>query len=179
MADPLTLGLTLLSGAMSAMGSIAQGQAAKDQADYQAAVARQNQQIANQYADQELQKGNAEYENQERKTRAALGAQLSAQGASGLDVNSGSLVDIRQSTAELGKLDSLTTYNNAEKSAYGYKVKATSFANDAQLYDMKGDNAQMAGWIGAGSSLLGAATSFSSKWSTMKSLGTTPNLFGV
>lgn len=177
MADPITLGLTILSTVVSAAGSVMQGQAAQQQAEYQAAVARQNQQIANQYADQELQKGNAEYENQERKTRAAIGSQLAGQGASGLDVNSGSLVDIRSSTAELGKLDSLTTYNNAEKSSYGYKVKATSFANEAQLYDQKGDNAAMAGWIGAGSSLLGGATSFADKWNTYSRLGMSNGVF--
>lgn len=175
MADPVTLTMiaTVASGLVSAAGAVMQGQAAQQQADYQSAVARNNQQIANNYATMEMQKGAADAENQDRKTRAVVGNQLAVEGASGLDVNSGSLVDIRQSSAELGKLDSLTTFNNAEKSAYGDKVKATNFAADAQLATMKGDNAMLAGYIGAGSSLLGAASSFGSKWQTYNRLGIT------
>lgn len=171
MADPVTIALTVGATIMSAVGQIQQGQAQKQQADYQAAVARNNEQIANNYAKMDMDKAAQDQQNQDMKTKAMVGNQLSAQGASGLDVGSGSLVDVRTSSAELGKLDSLTAYNNGEKTAYGDKVKATNFAADAQLDKTKGENSMLAGYIGAGSSILGGASSVSSKWSTYSRLG--------
>ena len=50
------------------------------------------------------------------KTKAAVGATLANEGASGIDVDSGSNVDVRESEAKIGMLNALTIRSNAAKS---------------------------------------------------------------
>lgn len=151
------LGLSALSGVVGAVGSIAAGQ-------YQAAVARRNQQVANENAKQEIEAGQAAAQQQQLKTAAVVGAQKAAQGANGLDVNQGSAVDVRASTEELGDLDALTIRNNAARKAYGFKTQAANYGAEASADTM-------AGYIGGMSSILGSASSVANKWQAYQTAG--------
>jgi hypothetical protein len=122
-------------------------------------VAQNNAVIAKQNEDWEIQSGEIASTNQAMKTRAVVGQTKADQGASGIDVNTGSFVNARAGEAELGALDALTIRSDAARKAYGYAVAATSDTAQSQLDKSGAANAEAAGDISAGASLLGGASS--------------------
>lgn len=155
---------TIAGGVVSAMGANQTAEANAQSQRYQAQVAENNRIIALQNATYAREAGQAQEFNQQLKTRALLGTQKAQQGANGLDVNSGSPLDVRTSTAELGKLDALTIMNSAEREAKGYEATASNFGAEAQLRYMTADNELTAGKYKVASSLIGTASSVSDKW---------------
>lgn len=158
------IGASGLGGVTGAIGSVFGGEAQKSMYEYQAAVARINAGIAEQNASYAIAAGEAEAQQQGMKTRAEIGQTRATQGASGLDVNRGSAVDVRASEAEVGAMDQAMVRANAQRQAYGYRVQAMQETAQAQLDQMAGQNAQTAGIIGSFTSLLGGASGVSSKW---------------
>lgn len=149
--------LTVAAVGMQALGSIAQGNAAAKSANYNAAIASNNAQIATNNATLAAQQGAANAGIEQQKTRATVGAIKAAQAANGVDVNKGSAVDVRSSAAELGELNAITIRSNAARSAYGYQTQAASDQAQAQLDRQQGKYAKQAGYVKAGTSILGDA----------------------
>lgn len=162
--DPASLAVIgMVAGAAgsatSAYGSYQTGQAGARAASYQAQVAANNAVIARQNAVQDIQAGEIAATNKGLQTRAKVGSEKAIQGASGVDVNSGSAAAVRAGTAEIGMLDALTIRSNAAKQAYSQQVAAGSYDAQSELDKMKGAQAERAGTIGATGTLLsGAAT---------------------
>lgn len=167
----VSIGTTLLGTGVSMMGARNASDAQAQAANYQAAVARNNQIIAQQYADRTTMTGMTKAEMQDYRTRAMLGTAKATQAASGVDVNSGSPLDVRRSIAEVGELDKETIMFNAANEAYGYKVKAAGFGADADLGKMKADAAITAGDYAVATSLLSGVNSVSDKWIGYKNKG--------
>ncbi len=159
-----SLASSVIGGGVSAFGAYSKGQSEGMSADYASAVARNNAITAENNAKYALAAGDVQSENQQMKTKAVLGTQKAAQAANGIDVNSGTAVDVRRSTAELGHLDALTILNNASNKAAGYRAQGANFTAEAELQSMKGDTSRMAGYIGAGSSLISGASGVADKW---------------
>jgi hypothetical protein len=136
--------VSIASAAASAAGAVAQGNAAKASANYNAAVARQNADIARANA-------NADAAKQERQGDLLAGKQRAATGASGI-APEGSPLEVMADSALESELDSLTT-------RYRGELQARSYGQDATLQSMRGDSAQTAGYIGAGTALLKGAKS--------------------
>jgi len=156
--------LAAASAAVSAIGSIEGGYAAQNAADYQAQVARNNAQIAEQNAVYATQAGRAAAENQSRKGAAQVGQIKVAQAAGGVDVNSGSAEDVQVGQREVNQLDTETVLNNAQLHAYGYRTQATNFQAEANLDTMKGEQAVEGAYLKAGGDLLSSASGISGKW---------------
>lgn len=169
--EVLALAATAAGGLVSAAGAMKQGEAQKSAADYQAAVARNNAVIARQNAEQTRAAGEIEAQNASLKSAATQGSIRAAAAASGLDVNTGSAMDVQDSAARLGMLDALTIQRNAGVKSWAQQNQATGFEAEANLDIMKGANAQEAGDIGAFSSLLTSASSFGGKWMDFKKVG--------
>src|SRR5947209_1984568 len=99
--DPLTIaaGVSAVAGlagaGISAYGAYEQGQATKNAALYQSQVAQNNAKIAKQNADWDIEAGEIAAANRGQQVRAAVGSQKASQGASGVDVNTGSAADVR------------------------------------------------------------------------------------
>jgi hypothetical protein len=169
----MALGLigTLASTVVGMMGAQAQADAASAQANYQAAVARNNAVIAEQNAQQSINVGEANSEKQDTKTAATVGSIKAAQAANGIDVNSGSPLDVRTSQEQLGRLDTLTIMNDAMQKAYDFRAQKTNFLAEAQLQSSKAQYAQEAGGLNVASSLIGGISSFSSKWTNYQMSG--------
>ena len=125
---------------------------------------QQNQQIALQNATAAGQAGEAQAAQAEQKTRAEVGAIKASSAASGVDVNSGSALDVQSSASELGELNAITIRGNAAKQAYGYETQGTSFQNQANLDTSQAADATTAGEIGAGSTFLGGVGSAASNY---------------
>lgn len=158
------IGTSLAGGLLSAFGANQAGQRQQDMFNYQAQVARINSQIDKQNAEYARNKGEIEATQYGMKARQQAGAIRAAQGASNIDVNSGSAVDVQNSQRKVSQMDLTQIRSNAAKVAYDYDVKSTMDLNQATLDTMAGENAAKAGQINAMSSILGTVGSVSSKW---------------
>lgn len=149
--------LGLAGGAVNAYGQI-QASKAQSQADnFNAQVAEQNAIIATQKQQWAGEEGDQAASISQMKTAAKVGATQANQGASGVEVGTGSNVDVISSEREIGMMDALTIRSNAARQAYGYATEAYSDKAQAALDTYAGKNAITAGNIGAVSTLLGSA----------------------
>lgn len=173
MCEPTTiaiasLAMTAAAGGVSAYGAVQQGKAAEGQADYQAAVGRNNAIIAERQARDAEERGAAEETAQRRQTAALMGKQKAGMAANGLDLSSGSPLDILGDTAQFGELDALTVRSNAAREAYGYRNQGAQFTSDAAAQKIAGKNAKSASYISAGSTILTSASQMGGNWATYK-----------
>lgn len=155
----ISTGTSLLGTVASAVGARQQSTAQQSSALFQQQVLLNNQQTAKQNAALSAEAGTAAANIEGMKNRAVIGATKASQAASGIDVNSGSAVDVRSSADELGQLNALTVRSNAAKQSYGYEVQASNFGSQAQISGLEAENAATAGTINVASSILGGASS--------------------
>lgn len=161
---PLLLAVAAGGAVASAVGDIEGGIAKKNAAGYQATVAENNAVTANRNAAYASAAGQQRSEAVGERNAQVAGRIRATQGASGVDVNSGSNVDVQAGQRQAGQLDVLTTENDALLQAYGYRTQATNFKAQADLDKMEGDQAETAGYFGAGGDLLSSASSLASNW---------------
>lgn len=173
MADPFTLsGALALAGAgASAGGGIlsAFGQSEKGEADakmysYRAGVAKMNATINRQNSDYALDAGDVNAKRSGLTTGFAIAKQKVAQAANGFDVNSGTNVDVRESTHDLGLIDQTTIRTEAGRKALGFRNAAAGEDAEASASLIAGENARRSGKIAALGTLIGTAGSVASKW---------------
>lgn len=165
------MGATLLGGISSAISSFVGGESQQQMFNYQAGVAQLNAQIARQNATYATQVGDIQAAQAGLQGAQRLGKIKAAQGASGLDVNTGSNKQVQTSQAEITSFDATAIRSNAARTSYNYENQAVGFAAQANMDTIAGKNARTAGLIGAGTSLLSSATSVSSEWLRGQSLG--------
>lgn len=101
---------------------------------YQAAVADMNKEIAVGNAHYSLEEGEVEAQQAGMKARSELGEMVASQGASGLNVNVGSAVKVRESMIEVGDYTQRIIRSSAAKKAYGYEVEAMQYGAQADIY---------------------------------------------
>jgi len=179
MCEPATLMAistvaTLAGGAMSAMGQMQQAQAQSQAQRYQAQVAANNAQIAQDMARDARKRGDVAAEDQQRKTAALLGRQQAVMGAANLDMTSGSPLDILGDTAQMGALDVLTIRNTYEREARGHEAQRMNFSAESELASFSARNARTAGTIGAFTTIAGSLGNAASGWANFNR--TTPRL---
>lgn len=163
--------LAIASLAAGAAGSVVQAQGARTAADatagsysYQAAVARNNAIIAERNAVEATHAGTTAAATNDLKTKNLLSTQVVNQAANGLDVGSGTNVNIQDSARDLGHLDSMTIIHNALKNATGFRAQGANYTAEGLLKDSAAANARTAGDYSVATSLLGGASSVSDKW---------------
>lgn len=132
--------VTVIGGAVSAYG---QNQAGK----YAAAVAAQNAKNSDTLAGQTEQIGLQDELRARMQIRQILGKQRATAAANGLDVNTGSALDIMAETAGIGETDATMVRANAYRDAWGYRTQGAN-------YRAEGAMARSAGRYGAASTLL-------------------------
>ena len=159
------------SGLVGAIGAKTSADATAASYDYKAQVASNNAVIAKRNADEATRTGEFQAQAQGLKTKNLIGTQLVTQASNGLDVGSGTNVNVRQSAEELGHLDTLTILHNAAKNAAGFKAQGMNFEAESQLDKASASNAKTAGDFSMVTSLLGSAGSFSDKWIGYKQKG--------
>jgi len=121
-------------------GGIMSGISASNQADYQAAVAQRNASITQQAAKYQEAAGSEQEQQQLLKTAGFVSAQKAAQGSSGLDVNTGSGVAVRASSAALGDLSALEIRSNTARAVYGDQIQEQADLTSAANYRAAGEN---------------------------------------
>lgn len=141
----ITLGLVAGGAAVSAVGQVKAGNAARRLGDF-------NAQVAELQATDALARGQAEESQFRQSVRGLIGQQRTGFAGQNVDVGSGSAADVQADAAFLGELDALTIRNNAAREAWGYRV-------DAQNARLGGQMQQSAARWGAAGTILGASGS--------------------
>jgi hypothetical protein len=160
---------------VSGFGTFLGGRSAAAAANYSAQVAANNAIIANQNATYASQAGEAQADIAARKGAAVSGKVKAGQAASGIDVNTGSALDVQAGQRETSKLEAETVLNNAELQAYGYRSQATGYTAQAGLEKMEAAQAPVGADIATIGGVLSSASSLGSSWAKF---GTTPQATG-
>lgn len=176
MCDPtgvsyVAIASAVIGAATTAYAAHQQGQAQEAAANYQAAVARNNQMLADQAAADAIKRGEVEANLQRQRTAAFKGRQRTALAASGQVVDTGSALDVTSDTDQIGKFEELRIRNNAAREALGYQTEGMNYAAQAGLNRIEASSARQAGRIGAFSSLVSGAGSVAGKWYNYKKGG--------
>ncbi|PDT71739.1 hypothetical protein CO683_00845 [Bradyrhizobium ottawaense] len=135
------IGGSVLSGA----GAIQKGQAAKQAADYNAAVDAQR-------AAEERDRAQADTQDYIRKGSNTVEAGRALRGVTGV-TNEGSPLLVDEATVREVAL-------GAARTLHGGELRASRLEDDAKLQKMKGEHAVTASYLDAGSSLLTSAGKF-------------------
>lgn len=159
MAVPLLIIGTLIS----AVGAISNANAQSNAARYNSQVAQRDAQIG-------VDQGNAQAAIQARQARSQMDLARAQYGASGVDVNAGSPLDVMQASAMNASLDNATIKYNA-------KIKAFGYGNEATAYDYQAGAATQKGYWGAGSDILsGGSKVYAARGYSSNGPGTSPNM---
>lgn len=159
---------SIASGGLSAIGAISNANAQAKQAEYNAATARNNQQLAENAAKEATQAGQTREANSRMASAQLRSRQRAVLASNGVDVNTGSALGIQEDTAQAGELDALTIRSNAEREAVGYRNQGANFGGEAALAAARAANATSAGYFSAGGSLLTSAGNVAQKWYQFK-----------
>jgi len=150
--------LGLIGAAVSAGGTIMGGISQQNMYNYQAKVASNNAIIAEQNAVYAAHAGDSQA-TQESLKEAEKGAKVKgALAANGVDVNSGSAVDVQESQREEGKLNTENVKANANLQVYGYRTQEASFKAQENLDKAAAENAVPGALLGATGGLLSNAS---------------------
>lgn len=171
----LTVATAVAGTAVAATSAINQAQAQSRAAAYQAQVAKNNQITASQNAEYAIQAGQQHAEQQQAQNRALLSRTIAGEAANGVDVNSGSAVDVQATNRQTGVTDTETINHNAALQAYGYRTQGSNFGAQAGLDTMQAADATKGGNLAAFGTLAGGASSLGRDWSRMQQVGATGN----
>ena len=145
--------------AASAAGGLASSGAQSASANYQSQIASSNAVLAGMQRASAISAGHEQTEEKSLQGALEFGRAKAAMGANGVDVNTGSNVDVLAGNRIGSQLAAETTLANASKAAWGYQNQETSYGNQAQLFKSEAQSDQIAGLIKAGGGLLSATTS--------------------
>lgn len=133
---------TVLAAGVGTYSAVAQGQAAKDAAEFNADVAK-NAALA------EQQKASFEAQQIQRRNRLRLGEQRALVAKSGITIESAD--DVIYDSAVQGELERLAAL-------YGGNSASTYYSSKAKLSRLEGRNAETAGYLQAGGTVLSGAS---------------------
>lgn len=174
MADPLSwtaIGLSAGGSLINAAGALRAGGAQSQMLQYQAGIAQLNKQIALQNRDYALATGETEAVRYGMAARSRMGAIRAGEGASGIDIGSGSKAAVQEGQQLVTGIDMDQIRKNAARRAYGFEVEATTDETQAQLYTKASADAASAGRIKALGSLISGSASVADKWLQGGSVG--------
>lgn len=165
------LALTAVGAVASADASYQAGKDRRNMADYQAAVATVNSQIAERNAQYALEKGEAQAQTRQMQAGQMSSSARAALAASGVDLSGITPSNIQGDIAMMKDWDVATIRNNAMRDAYGYRTQALNFRAQSALDTQRGKYDYGAGRSQAFTSLISGAGSFGNQWSKFSATG--------
>lgn len=145
-----------------------QDRAQQAQADYQARVARKNQELAEEQAREARRQGHDAAVRKRQEVAGIIGSQRAGAGASGATVDAGSFLDLTMDTAEKGEMDALALHQQGLDRAHNLAIRGWNSGRQAQAHAWQADRLDPAAGI-LGTALGGmaqAGTNFGSRlWS--------------
>lgn len=157
MCDP-TGGLLIAAAAVSAAGSVVQGIQAKQQGDYQASVARINQNLAAQDRRTAIDQGVVDQVREDRKAAQLQGQQRVALAGAGVDTTFGTAGDLAGDASLIASENRQDIVTNTDRQARGFAIQSMNYGAQAQAAKMQGNSALVNGLFQAGGTILGGAT---------------------
>lgn len=159
--------LGIASLAFGALGAYKQSQAAKDSAEYQAAVANNNAQVSEWQAQDAIKRGETAEAQQRLRTKQFKGSQTARLAANGIDISEGSALNMLSDTDWMGEQDALNVRDNAAREAYAYRQQGSNSSANAGLLKYRADSENPL--FSAGTSVLNnpALGTVAGKWYNM------------
>lgn len=159
------------SAAVGTVSAIQASNAQKAEYEYQAKVAQDNAKTAQINATEARQKGIEDARLQRIKTLNQIGALKTAQAANGIDILTGTSLDLIEDTQTMGELDAMNSIYDAEQKARNYEISAGNYENESNMALISAQNVSSAGKLNAfGTALEGIGKSsslVSDKWTTL------------
>jgi hypothetical protein len=149
--------MTAAGLAMSAASMIGGGMAQKQQADYQAKAMQAQAEVENARAVQASEQAASQITKFDRQAAQLRGQQNAQMAASGLNMNSGSLMDIAVDTAGEQAIDRQNLAFQGKINQLGFENSANALTSQASMSRISGNNAMLGGVLSAGGSILGGA----------------------
>lgn len=141
----VTLAVTAISTAVSMYAQNqqqkAQERSAKASAAYNAQVAENERATQEQLAQNEISKGIADRERQQRAAARQMGEMRANMGASGFQMDTGSMVSLLDESAAEHQYDSNIISQNAAMAAWQHQVGATNAQNNLNYANWQSANA--------------------------------------
>lgn len=125
-----------LQGLGTMATSYSQSKSQEAVGEFQAQINASNARIQALFAEDAIKRGDVQAKKALQAKNRLIGSQRAAMGAQGIDVESGSALDIQEETAALGAEDALNIRNNAWREAWGFR------ANEAE-YDARAEFAKI------------------------------------
>lgn len=131
--------LTVASTTAVAYSAYAQSRGAREQASYQKAV-NANNAVMSEYAAADAEKrGEEAVKDQARQITSFRSNQQAVLASRGLDITTGSPLDILESSAYYGGVDQARTRENAQREAWGYRVEGQNYTGASAMYGAQRD----------------------------------------
>lgn len=115
---------SFITGVSGLVGSIAQSEAIKAQGIYANTVANVNARFSEMQAREAIKRGDADAAKHGKSLRGVIGQQRASFAAQGIEISSGSALEIQEQTREIGLEEVETIRNNAWRQALGFKQAA-------------------------------------------------------
>jgi hypothetical protein len=160
------MALTAASTAVAAYGAYSQAQAQKQSAEYQAGVDEQNAKIQERNAQDIEARGREEQDRYRRRLAGMMGSQRAQLAGTGVDIGSGSALDLMADTAGEGARDVAVIGQNTARSAYETRIGAMSSQQQASMG--RSTAAGISPGLAAAPTLLSGASQFGDQWYTHK-----------
>lgn len=147
-----------IPAALAAASAFAGAKAEKDSNKWQAQVAGANYATQQALAVDAVARGDTASAGVVRKGSQLAGRQRATMAARGLDTTQGSPLEILRDTQYFTDIDAATVRSNAAREAWGYKVNATNYQNQAIFAQSRADNINplMSAGLAAGASYFAA-----------------------
>jgi hypothetical protein len=159
------------------MAADQQAKAQKQSAQYQADMAAQQQAVEEGLAKNEIAKGIADRERQQRDAARKMADMRAAMGMSGFEMDTGTNVSLLSESASEHQYDSQTIMSNAAQAAYSHQVGAWSAGQNQSLAlyqkDQAGNDGGALG-VGLAGSLLGGMATGIGAYNKLSSVTTNP-----
>lgn len=166
-----SLAASVVSTGAQMYGQVQQGKQATAQARYQQQVAENNATIAENNAKAIAASGRAEEQRQRIANAQKQGEARANMGGSGLELGSGTLLDLQADQVLVGEYDALTVRDEYVTRSNNALQQAANFSSDATLFGRSAKNASSNAAWGTAGTLLSGAGKVAGKWYDYKQAG--------
>lgn len=158
----ISTGMQVAGLATGVFGSYDKSKANQAAYEYQSSVNKNNATMAGWQAQDALQRGATAEQNQRLKTAQLRSSQRARLAANGVIIDEGSALNLLDDTDFMGERDALTIRDNAKREAWGARVQASNYSNDAAMLSNRADAESPLG--SAASTLLTGAGTVADSW---------------
>lgn len=168
-AASVALGLQVAGTVGSALSAYSKAKAENAFTSYQAAVQRNNAELAERQARSALVAGARDEVNSRLRQAALTGKQRASYAARGIDLTEGSALNALTDTELMGTSDALTIRDNTNRTAWGYRANAAMSEADADILEAR--SRRTSPLSSAFSTLLTGATGVAGNWYQLSKAG--------